>query len=33
VIATDGIDGVHFTADAQKKLGEAVAKKVLHILQ
>jgi lysophospholipase L1-like esterase len=33
VIATDGIDGVHFTAEAQKKLGEAVAKKVLHILQ
>ena len=33
VITTDGIDGVHFTAEAQKKLGEAVAKKVLHILQ
>jgi lysophospholipase L1-like esterase len=33
VIGTDGIDGIHFSAEAQKKLGEAVAKKVLHILQ
>src|ERR1700730_5154388 len=30
VIGTDGIDGIHFSAEAQKKLGEAVAKKVLH---
>jgi lysophospholipase L1-like esterase len=33
VIGTDGIDGIHFSAEAQKKLGEFVAKKVLHILQ
>jgi lysophospholipase L1-like esterase len=33
VIGTDGIDGIHFSAEAQKKLGEAVAKKVLPILQ
>jgi lysophospholipase L1-like esterase len=33
VIGTDGIDGIHFSAEAQKKLGEVVAKKVLHILQ
>src|SRR3984893_19555423 len=32
VIGTDGIDGIHFSAEAQKKLGEAVAKKVLPIL-
>ena len=33
VIGTDGIDGIHFSAEAQKKLGEAVAKKVLPIFQ
>ena len=33
VIGTDGIDGIHFSAEAQKKLGEAVAKRVLPILQ
>ncbi len=32
VIATDGIDGVHFTAPTNKKLGEAVARKVLEVL-
>jgi lysophospholipase L1-like esterase len=33
VIATDGQDGIHFSAEAQVKLGEAVAKKVFLILQ
>jgi lysophospholipase L1-like esterase len=33
VITTDGMDGIHFSAEAQVKLGEAVAKKVSHILQ
>ena len=33
VIATDGIDGVHFSAEAHLKLGEAVAKKVLLLFQ
>jgi lysophospholipase L1-like esterase len=33
VIATDGIDGVHLTPEAHRKLGEAVAKRVLLLLQ
>ncbi len=33
VIATDGIDGVHFSAESHLKLGEAVAKKVLLLFQ
>jgi lysophospholipase L1-like esterase len=33
VITTDGIDGVHFSAEAHLKLGEAVAKKVFLILK
>ena len=33
VITTDGMDGIHFSAEAQVKLGEAVAKKVSYILQ
>ena len=33
VITTDGMDGIHFTPEAQVKLGEAVAKKVFLILQ
>jgi lysophospholipase L1-like esterase len=33
VIATDGIDGIHFTPEAHLKLGEAVAKKVFLVLQ
>jgi lysophospholipase L1-like esterase len=33
VIATDGHDGIHFSAEAQVKLGEAVAQKVFLILQ
>jgi len=33
VIATDGIDGIHLTAEAQVKLGEAVAKKVHLVLR
>jgi lysophospholipase L1-like esterase len=32
-IKTDGKDGIHFTAEAQVKLGEAVAKKVSHLLE
>jgi lysophospholipase L1-like esterase len=32
VIETDGIDGIHFTADANRTLGEAVAGKVRTIL-
>ena len=32
VITTDGIDGIHWTAEAQVKLGEAVAKKVYLVL-
>ncbi|MBV8900697.1 MAG: SGNH/GDSL hydrolase family protein [Verrucomicrobia bacterium] len=32
VIAIDGIDGVHLTADAHRKLGEAVAEKVRTLL-
>jgi hypothetical protein len=28
VITTDGMDGIHWSAEAQLKLGEAVAKKV-----
>jgi lysophospholipase L1-like esterase len=33
IIGTEGIDGVHLTSEAQRKLGEAVAKKVSAILQ
>jgi lysophospholipase L1-like esterase len=33
VITTDGMDGIHFSSEAQVKLGEAVAKKVSHISQ
>jgi lysophospholipase L1-like esterase len=32
VISTDGGDGIHFSAESQRKLGEAVAEKVLLIL-
>jgi len=32
VIKTDGGDGIHFSAESQRKLGEAVAEKVLLIL-
>jgi lysophospholipase L1-like esterase len=32
IIATDGADGVHFSAESQRKLGEAVAGKVRLIL-
>ena len=32
-ITTDGMDGIHLTAEAQVKLGEAVAKKASLILQ
>jgi lysophospholipase L1-like esterase len=32
-ISTEGIDGVHLTPEAQRKLGEAVAKKVRILLQ
>jgi lysophospholipase L1-like esterase len=32
-ISTEGIDGVHLIAEAQRKLGEAVAKKVRTLLQ
>jgi lysophospholipase L1-like esterase len=33
VIGTEGIDGIHLTSEAQRKLGEAVAKKVSLLLQ
>jgi lysophospholipase L1-like esterase len=33
VITTDGIDGVHFTSESHRKLGEAVAEKVFLLLQ
>jgi lysophospholipase L1-like esterase len=33
VIVTDGIDGIHLTSEAHRKLGEAVAKKVSLVLQ
>jgi lysophospholipase L1-like esterase len=33
VITTDGIDGVHFSAEAHLKLGEAIAKQVFLILK
>jgi lysophospholipase L1-like esterase len=33
VITIDGIDGVHLTADAHRKLGEAVTEKVRALLQ
>lgn len=33
VITTDGADGVHFSAEAQRKLGEAVAEQVRAILR
>jgi lysophospholipase L1-like esterase len=33
VITTDGIDGVHLTPESHLKLGEAIAKKVSHLLQ
>jgi lysophospholipase L1-like esterase len=33
IITTDGIDGVHFSAEAHLKLGEAVAKKAFLILK
>jgi lysophospholipase L1-like esterase len=33
VISTEGIDGIHFTPEAQVKLGEAVAKKVFLMLK
>jgi lysophospholipase L1-like esterase len=32
VITTDGVDGVHFTADANRALGQAVAGKVREML-
>jgi lysophospholipase L1-like esterase len=32
VITTDGGDGIHFSAESQRKLGEAVAAKVLLVL-
>jgi lysophospholipase L1-like esterase len=33
VISTDGRDGVHFSAGSHRKLGEAIAEKVLQILE
>ena len=33
VVATDGSDGLHLTAEAEKKLGAAVAEKVKAILK
>jgi lysophospholipase L1-like esterase len=33
VVSTDGVDGLHLTAESQKKLGVAVAQKVKEILK
>jgi lysophospholipase L1-like esterase len=33
VASTDGVDGLHLTAESQKKLGVAVAQKVKEILK
>jgi lysophospholipase L1-like esterase len=33
IITTDGIDGIHLTAESQQKLGEAVAEKVHLVLR
>ena len=33
VVSTDGVDGLHLTAESQKKLGVAVAAKVKEILK
>src|SRR4051794_19490613 len=33
VISTDGIDGLHLSADAEKKLGTAIAAKVRDIMK
>lgn len=33
VISTDGVDGVHFTAEAQRTLGEAMAEQVRGVLE
>jgi lysophospholipase L1-like esterase len=33
VVSTDGVDGLHLTAESQKKLGMAVAQKVKEILK
>ena len=33
VVSTDGVDGLHLTAEAQHKLGAAIAAKVKTILK
>lgn len=33
VISTDGVDGLHFTAESHHKLGAAIATKVKDILK
>jgi hypothetical protein len=33
VVSTDGVDGLHLTAESEKKLGVAVAAKVKEILK
>ena len=33
VVSTDGVDGLHLTAESEKKLGTAVATKVKEILK
>jgi lysophospholipase L1-like esterase len=33
VVNTDGADGLHLSADAQKKLGQAVAAKVKELIK
>ena len=33
VVLTDGVDGVHFTAEAQRTLGEAMAEQVRSALE
>jgi hypothetical protein len=33
VISTDGVDGLHFTAESHHKLGSAIAAKVKDILK
>jgi lysophospholipase L1-like esterase len=33
VISTDGVDGLHLTADSERKLGSAIAAKVKEMFK
>jgi len=33
VITTDGVDGIHLTVEAHRRLGEAVARQILLALE